>query len=99
MPWIHRSAHSDGRSSKRFKTETAALASVAKSMGRDHDYGEPLQANRRYVDDNGGTHIVEEVSSSVRSAATDEALGRAYDARECGTATKRQLALLDRHGM
>lgn len=97
MPWIHRSNQVDGSWSKRFKTEAGALKSLAKFLGSETWDGEPLRSRRAYHDDFGGRHYIEEVAASVRSGRTDEAIGRAFDARECGTATKAQLALLARH--
>jgi hypothetical protein len=97
MKWVHTGEHVDGAWHKVFATEAKALASVAKYLGRDTDYGEPLVAGRQYVDDNGGTHRVSQTSAT--SAHTADALRKAYDARECETATKRQLALLERHGL
>lgn len=97
MPWMHRSTQIDGSSSKRFKTEAGALKSLARFLGSETWDGEPLRSGRAYHDNYGGRHYIEEAPASVTSARTDEALKRAYDARECGTATKQQLALLDRH--
>jgi hypothetical protein len=97
MPWYHRGEHSDGSWYKFFSTEAAALASIAKFLGRNHDSdGHPLRSGQRYVDAFGGTHRVSE--TTVPNARTMAAIERAYDAREGGTATKRQLALLHRHG-
>ena len=63
MPWYHRGEHSDGYWYKFFSTEAAALASIAKFLGRNHDGdGHPLRSGQRYVDTFGGTHRVSETT-------------------------------------
>lgn len=97
--WYHRVAHSDGSHYHMFNSEAAALAGLVKGLGYDtDDFDKPLRANHSYIDDNGGRHVVEAAPRGVKTAATMVALERAYDARECGTANGRQLALLNRYG-
>lgn len=87
----------DGTHNRTFKTEAAALKALAEMMGRDHDFGEPLKACRTYHSDWGNALTVEERAAG-HTATKETALRKAFDARECGVATKRQLALLDKEG-
>jgi hypothetical protein len=46
----------------------------------------------------GGNRLVVDERAAGHTAAHEAALAKAYDARETGTTTKRQLALLAQHG-
>jgi hypothetical protein len=86
----------DGTHSRVFKTARGALKALRDYLTRAPDAG-PLEVGQTYYSDWGNRLVVEERPAGHR-AATETALRAAYDARECGTATKRQIALLDRHG-
>jgi hypothetical protein len=83
----------DGQHVRTFKTEAAALKALAEFLGRKV---EGLAINRSYVSDWGNRLIVEKRAAG-HTAAREIALANAFDAREMGTATKRQLALLDKY--
>lgn len=87
----------DGTHTRAFKSEARALKALAEMLGRETYGGEPLKVGRTYVSDWGNVLTVEERAAG-HTAAREDALREAFDARECGTATKRQLALLEKHG-
>jgi hypothetical protein len=86
--WMHRGEHVNGRWWRIFRGDNAALRSVAKHTGMPLD---ELRSGTGDIDDNGGRHRVSE--TTVSNTRTMKAIEDAYGARECGTATKRQLTL------
>lgn len=86
----------DGTHNRTFKSEALALAALAEMLGRETHEGQPLKISTTYYSDWGNALTVEERAAG-HTAARETALREAFDARECGTATKRQLALLDKH--
>jgi len=90
--FYHRISACDGSSYRIYASEAKARAAVEKFCG----YPMP-EGRSSMVDDYGTRHTIEEVSDRVKSGRTMEAIERAYGARECGTATKRDLALLAKH--
>lgn len=89
--YYHRGSHCDGVWYRLFPTEEAARADMAKAGPLERSWS-------GQVDSNGGTHSVGVVPYGVKSAAGMKALERAYDAREMGTLTAAQKALLTRLG-
>jgi len=87
----------DGTHNRTFETEKRALEALAEMLGRDTDMGQPLAVGRTYVSDWGNAITVEERPAG-HTAALEDALREAFDARECGTATADQLALLEKCG-
>jgi hypothetical protein len=83
----------DGTHESVHRTEALAQRALTKMLGRLPD---EFQVGRTYISDWGNRLVVEERAAG-HTAASERALREAYDARECGTATKRQLALLERH--
>ena len=86
----------DGRHARTFKSEAraiGALKSYVPGMGEGQ-----YKVGHTYYSDWGRRLTIEERADGW-NARTEEAVGDAYDARECETATKRQLALLAKHGM
>lgn len=94
--YTHSVTHVDGTHTKVFPNRWRALEAMARSLGYDEDDGNQLRPDRDYIDSNGGRHIVEHLPYGINNARQADALREAYDARECGTATKRQLAMLER---
>jgi hypothetical protein len=86
----------DGTHNHVYKTARGALKALGDYLTRAPDAG-PLEVGQSYYSD-WGNHLVVEERAAGHSARSESALRAAYDARECGTATKRQLALLDRKG-
>jgi hypothetical protein len=83
----------DGTHESVHKTEALAIRALVKMLGRPVEF----ELGRAYVSDWGNRLVVEERAAG-HTAKSERALREAYDARECGIATKRQLALLDRQG-
>jgi hypothetical protein len=83
----------DGTHESVHKTHIGAINALIKMLGWQVD-GE---IGRTYYSDWGNTLIIEERPDNW-TASVERATREAYDARECGTATKRQLDLLDRNG-
>jgi len=95
----------DGTHNHVHKSYGAAIDALCAQLGIDMDIeidddprwrDEPLRANRRYTDDYGRRLVIERMPSGITTAKQLDRLGEAYDARECGIATKAQLALLAR---
>ena len=84
----------DGTHSSVYPSILPALDALAAYTGKDRD---SVVTGVRYVSDFGSVGIVEQRPVGWTNR-TERALAEAYDARECGTLTKRQQALLDRHG-
>jgi hypothetical protein len=88
----------DGTHTRAFKSEALALAALAEMLGRStDDCGLPLCPGRSYYSDWGNVITVEQRGPG-HTAAIETRLREAFDARECGTATKRQIALLEKYG-
>lgn len=83
----------DGRHESVHKTLDAAGEALAKMLG----YPVEVKLGEPYYSD-WGNRLVVEARPAGHTAAKERALRAAFDARECGTATKAQLALLDRRG-
>ena len=84
----------DGVHPKVFKDLDSAGRELTRQMGRKPRDGIVLQ--KRYRDNWGRTLIIEERPKGW-TAPKERALGAAFDARETGTATPAQLALLEQH--
>lgn len=84
----------DGRHCHYYKSVNEALAALAEQMGRD---ALGLEICKRYVDDWGRTMRLDTLPEGM-TAAEHKQIGPAYDARECGTLTKAQRALLAKWG-
>ena len=94
MMWYHRIEHVDGVSFRTFATEAEAKADMEKSG--------PLERERwsgRSIDSNGGAHSTGRAPYGVKSARGLLAMEKAYDARETGTLTPAQKAMLTRLGL
>lgn len=87
----------DGRHARTFATAERAAAYVAKQIGRPVPVETVIRA-RTYYDDWGRALYLSVLPDSVATGAQVERLHRAYDARECGTATAAQLRMLEKHG-
>ena len=86
----------DGRHVRAFKCKHSALQAIADWFGHPLDPdGCDWKVGRTYASDWGNRLTIEERPDKF-TARDEEAFARAYDARECGVATKRQLALLER---
>jgi hypothetical protein len=85
----------DGTHNRTFKTETAAFKALADFLGRRP--GAQFVVGAEYYSDWGNRLVIEERAAG-HTATKETALRKAFDARECGVATKRQLALLDKEG-
>lgn len=94
--WVHVGRHVDGRWVKGFHTCAKALDSL-----RAFVPDAPTEAqwnkteHRSFVDDNGGSHYVTQLDKGMTTEIYRRLL-TAYDARETGTATPVQTALLDK---
>lgn len=105
MPYAHIIHAEDGRHVSVYQTAAKAVEALIRnagqgggvaeamrdSAGRELEYGSAVY---RYVDDFGRRHVIE--WTAARNKRELEAYGDAYDARECGIATKAQLRLLNR---
>ncbi len=94
MPFVLINHAEDGTHESVHRNAISAKRALARMLGREPAGFEP---GRSYVSDFGNRLIVEERPAG-HNARDERALRRAYDARECGLATKRQLALLERKG-
>lgn len=94
MTYVLINSACDGRHVRAFKTEAAALKAMADWFGRPVD---GYVSGRTYYGDWGNRLTVEERPSG-HTVAREARLAKAYDARECGTATKSQMALLESLG-
>lgn len=83
----------DGTHNHVYKTVAAAERALVAFLGHPVEFA----LGRDYYSD-WGNHLVVEERAAGHTARSEAALRSAFDARECGTATKRQLALLDRKG-
>lgn len=90
MPYYHKISACDGSSYRVFATRDQALASVGDFLGRSVH-----SAHSRFYDDSGGVHTVGECPGKISTAEELRAYERAFDARETGTATPEQIALLE----
>jgi hypothetical protein len=86
----------DGTHHHAYKTAAGALKALRAYLTRSLDAG-PLEVGQTYYSDWGNALTVE-ARPAGHTAAKERALFHAYNARECGSATKRQLALLEREG-
>jgi hypothetical protein len=87
----------DGVHTKVYQTQQAALDAMFWELGLHADFYSSMKVGQTYTDDWGRRFTVEERRSG-HTAKREDALRRAYDARECGYATKRQLAMLEKEG-
>lgn len=90
--WMHRGQECDGEWTKTFATQEEAAASLREYALANP--AAPIQPRRRYTSDIGGQHWI-----APHDGLSDEdrdAYRAAYDARECGTTTPEQDALLER---
>jgi hypothetical protein len=86
----------DGTHTRTFRSEKTAIAALVKFLGRADDCGEAICVGKSFYDNYGARQFIEERVTYV-TAKQEDAQRRAFDARECGTATKRQLALLEKN--
>lgn len=84
----------DGTHNRVFKTPEKAKNALALFLGRKV---EEISLDRSYYGDFGNRLIIEEREAS-HTARSETALRDAYDARECGVATKKQLTMLNKKG-
>ena len=84
----------DGTHMRVFETDGAAKDVLSTMLGGDQ--GVPLVIGRTYYSDWGNALTIEERPPGW-SADAEEARRHAYDARECGTLTDAQEALLETH--
>jgi hypothetical protein len=82
----------DGEHVHRYDTIDHAKAGLEEQVGRKIPEGQEFM---RTIDDWGRTMVIEAWPTWMDEATRRE-YGRAYDARECGTATVKQLNLLAR---
>jgi len=94
MPFVLINHAEDGTHESVHRNEVSAKRALARMLGREPAEFAP---GRTYISDFGNRLIVE-TRPSGHNARDERALRRAFDARECGHATKRQLALLARVG-
>lgn len=85
---VHESVH---------KTLDAAGAALAKHLGRPIE-ARHVRLGEAYYSD-WGNRLVIEARPAGHTARIERQLRAAFDARECGTATEAQLALLDKRGL
>ncbi len=91
LNWTHHAEEVDGRWSKSFRTFEQAIISLKKYV-KISDETE-VHSSEIYFSDIGGRHHI-----SRHDGLTDkqrEKYREAYDARECGTATKAQMFFLE----
>ncbi len=94
MPFVLINHAPDGTHESVHRNELSAKRALARMLGREPAEFKP---GRSYISDFGARLVVEERPSG-HSVRDERALRRAFDARECGTATKAQLAFLERKG-
>ena len=85
----------DGTHNRVFKKIDGALKALSEQLGRE--VTDNFAVGKTYYSDWGNRLVIEERAAG-HTARNETALREAYDARECGVATKRQLALLEREG-
>jgi hypothetical protein len=84
----------DGRHVHTYSTLQKAQKRMKNMIGKRET---PFLPNISYISDWGNVLIIEERPDNWTSA-TENKIADAYDARECGTATKSQLRLLESKG-
>jgi hypothetical protein len=84
----------DGRHIHTFTTLEKARKHMEAMIGK-REY--PFEVNVNYISDWGNVLCIEERADNW-TTSLERRMGDAYDARECGTATKAQLKLLEDKG-
>lgn len=92
-PWVHVIQAQDGLIVRGFHTRAKAEADIRQYVTVEG----ALEKSQTFYSDNGSSHFIDELQDGCNTA-TYRKLQAAYDAREMGTLTKAQTALLSKWG-